>query len=184
MVAFQGERGAYGDLAIEQRWGTTALRMRCWDFEGVVASVASGVADFGVLPLHNVSIGEIPEVREIIDRTALRELDEVLVPVRHCVLALPGASLMTLRELFSHPAALAQCRALFRAHSSLEARDAYDTAGAAREVAARRRPWEGAIASEVCAEHYGLRIVARNVGDRADNMTRFVVVAREAHHGV
>ena len=106
-----------------------------------------------------------------------------MVPVRHCVLALPGASFTNLRELFSHPAALAQCQEFFQARAFLQGRETYDTAGAAREVAARRRLWEGAIASEECAALYGLRVVARDVGDRADNVTRFAVVARDVHDG-
>lgn len=180
IVAFQGERGAYGDMAIERRWGAGALRIRCWDFDGVVSAVASGEADFGVLPVHNVIVGEIDETRAAIANPALHIEDEVTVPVRHCVLVLRGVKAESLRELFSHPVALAQCTSWLRAHPSLRACAAYDTAGAAREVAARRRPWEGAIASEECATRYGLQVIARDIGDRTDNATRFAIVARRA----
>jgi prephenate dehydratase len=179
IVAFQGERGAYGDLAIEARWGSGALRVRCWDFEGVASVVSRGGADFGILPLHNAIIGEIPGTREVIDAASLLVHDEITVPVRHCLLGIHGATLQSLRDVFSHPAALEQCTSFFLAHASLHAREGYDTAGSAREVAARRRPWEGAIASEACAARYGLRVIAPDIGDREDNATRFAIVSRQ-----
>ena len=183
IVAFQGERGAYGDLAIERRWGAGALRVRCWDFGGVVSAVARGEADFGVLPVHNVVVGDIEETRAAIARGALLVEDEVTVAVRHCVLGTREGKPESLRELFSHPVALAQCTSWLRARPSIRGCAAYDTAGAAREVAARRRPWEGAVASEECATRYGLQVIARDIGDRPDNATRFAIVARRACRG-
>lgn len=183
VVAFQGERGAYGDLAIDERWGPGALRVRCWDFDGVASAVIRGDADFGILPVHNAIIGEVPGSRQAIARASLLVHDEIAVPVRHCLLGNHDATLESVRELYSHPAALAQCAAFLGAHPSLCARDAYDTAGAAREVAARRRPWEGAIAGESCASRYGLRVLVRDIGDHPDNATRFVIVSRRPADG-
>ena len=178
VVAFQGERGAYGDLAIERVWGDDVLRERCWQFDDVLAAVECGVADAGVLPVHNAIVGEIPGVEEAIRRSGLRRVGEVTVPVRHCLLVPQRSGIGELRRVFSHPVALAQCRAFLARHPHIRACESYDTAGAAREVAARRSPAEGAIAAEGCAARYGLAVVARDIGDRADNCTRFAVVAR------
>lgn len=178
VVAFQGERGAYGDSAIDQLWGEAILRECCRDFAGVVAAVQRGVAEAGVLPVRNAIVGEIPGVEDAITRSGLRRVGEVTVPVRHCLLARSGSELGEVRLVYSHPVALAQCRAFFARHPELRACESYDTAGAARDVAARRSPTEGAIAAEACAARYGLTILARDVGDRPDNWTRFAVVVR------
>jgi len=177
-VAFQGARGAYGDLAIDRLWGEATPRQGCRDFAGVLAAVQRGEAGAGVLPVHNAIVGDIPGVDEAIRRSGLRRVGEVTVPVRHCLLALPGSELGEVRLVFSHPVALAQCGAFFARHPHLRACESYDTAGAAREVAARRSPTEGAIAAEGCAARYGLVILARDVGDRLDNWTRFAVVVQ------
>lgn len=178
VVAFQGERGAYGDLAIDTLWGTSIRRECCRDFAGVLEAVQRGDAVAGVLPVYNAIVGRIPGVDEAIARSGVRRAGEVTVPVRHCLLAALGSELGTLRLVFSHPVALAQCRAFLARHPTLESRESFDTAGAARDVAARGSPSEGAIAPEGCAERYGLAIVARDIADRADNWTRFAVVAR------
>ena len=90
----------------------------------------------------------------------------------------PGATLQELRVVESHPIALAQCAAWFASHPDIEARAAYDTAGAARDVARAKAPARGALASRVAATHYGLTLLATNVEDRTDNQTRFVVLER------
>lgn len=176
VVAFQGERGAYGHLAIERLWGTRAWVMPCWSFDDVIAAVRSGKAGYAVLPVHNEIIGEIRGVRASIARSGLEALGEVRQAVRHCLLGVPGATLDAVTSAFSHPAALAQCSAFLARNRAIVAREAYDTAGAARDVAARGHRHEAAIASEACAARYGLQLLARDIGDREDNVTTFAVV--------
>jgi prephenate dehydratase len=177
IVALQGERGAYADLAIERVWGSRVRRMHCRDFEGVVAALTSGDARYGVLPVRNAIIGEIPGVAEALGRASLTVQLLVEVPVVHCLLAVPGATLAELRFVFSHPAALGQCQTFLAKRPWLTAVTSYDTAGAAREVAARGEPSEGAIAGEPCAARYGLEVLAREVGDRLGNSTQFAVLS-------
>lgn len=180
IVAFQGERGAYGDLAIATRWGDDddAERLGCRDFADVVAAVRDGRAGAGVLPVHNTIVGAIPGVARLLEDAGLHVAGEVTVPVRHCLLACAGEALAGVRVVHSHPVALAQCGAFLARHPWMQARASHDTAGAAREVAARRARGEGAIADAACAARYGLVVLARDVGDRADNATRFAVVER------
>ena len=180
VVAFQGERGAYADLAIERVWGSRVRHMGCRDFNSVVAALASGDARYGVLPIRNAIIGDIPGVADALARASLTVQLHVVVPVVHCLLAVPGATIEELRCVFSHPAALDQCRAFFVERPWLTAVPCYDTAGAARDVAARNERLEGAIADEQCAARYGLQVLAREVGDRLGNNTRFAVLTLEA----
>lgn len=180
IVAFQGERGAYADLAIERVWGSRVRHMACRSFADVVAALASGEAQYGVLPVRNAIIGDIPGVREAIACASLTAQVHVVVPVVHCLLAVPGATIEELRHVFSHPAALDQCRTLFVERPWLRAVTSYDTAGAARDVAARGHRFEAAIAGEPCAERYGLHVLAREVGDRPGNSTQFAVLTRSS----
>jgi len=176
-VAFQGERGAYADLAIERVWGSRLHHVACHDFVGVVEALTAGRVHYGVLPVRNAIIGEIPGVVEAMSRAALVEHERVVVPVVHCLLAPHGATLVALRSVSSHSAALGQCQAFLNDHPWLTPIASYDTAGAARDVALRGNAWEGAIAGEHCASRYGLQVLERGVGDRQDNSTEFVILS-------
>ncbi len=182
VVAFQGERGAYGDLAIEAVWGRSGgrevLRERCWTFEGVIAAVTRGCADAGVIPVHNVIVGAIPGAEQMIGRADVERVGEVTVPIRHALLGITGSTLDDIRIAMSHPVALAQCGAFLRQHPLVVSRERYDTAGAAREVAAHQSLGEAAIADVSCAKRYGLTVLARDIGDRSDNATRFAIIVR------
>lgn len=179
IVAFQGELGANGHLAIEGLWGARAWLVPCRTFSDVIASVERGDADFAVLPVHNEIIGEIPGIRRAIEEAGLDVLGEVRQEVRHALLGQPGATIDELTDVYSHPAALAQCRDFLARHLNLTPRESHDTAGAARDVAAGGHRHEGAIADEGCAARYGLQLLSRGVGDIEDNATWFAVVRRE-----
>jgi prephenate dehydratase len=176
-VAFQGERGAWGDLAIERVWGERAERVARRDFEGVVHAVTTGQADFAVLPMHNAIVGTVTGARDIVMRCGLELHAQIRVPVRHCLLGVPGATLEGVRQVLSQSVALGQCTR-FIAERRLLAIPHYDTAGAAREVALRAKRSIAAIASEACARRYGLIVLARGLCDQADNITRFAVLGR------
>jgi prephenate dehydratase len=108
----------------------------------------------------------------------LHVVAETVVDIHHCVLAPRGASLDALATIESHPVALAQCTRWLRSHPSIAARAAYDTAGAARDVAQRGEPRAAAIAGRAAAARYDLQILAANIEDRSDNQTRFLMVER------
>lgn len=178
-VAFQGEYGAFSHLAIQQLWGTEAIAVPCREFVDVLGAVARGEVDCGILPIENSTIGPIPGMA---DRLAqfprLRAVDETGLVIHPCVLALPGVTLAALRRVSSHPAALQQCSIFLSRHPWITPVVAYDTAGAARAVAAAGDRSAGAVAGTEAAERYGLEVLAADIGDRPDNATRFVVMAR------
>jgi prephenate dehydratase len=103
---------------------------------------------------------------------------EIIRPIRHTLHAVPGAALGRLRRVVSHPVALAQCSRFFDEHRWIEAVASYDTSGAAREVARSGDPAVAAIAAHDVAARYGLEVLATDIHDRADNVTRFFVIAR------
>ncbi len=187
-VAFQGELGAYGDEAIAQRWRGLAEPVPSIGFTDVVDAVTSRRAKYGILPVWNSVVGDITTgsdaVRFATDvRHGLVALDDIHVVVRHQLLALPSTTLDEIRSVASHPVALAQCGRFLARHPQIRAREAYDTAGAARDLATDRTPasaTSAVIASRVAAERYGLVVIESDVQDVIHNITRFVVLARPA----
>lgn len=178
-VAFQGELGAFSEQAVLQLWPSGAEPVPMREFIDVARAVESGEVELGLLPIENTLAGSvIGSYDALFACEALHAVAETVVAIHHCVLALPGATLESLRTLSSHPVALAQCERFLRAHAHLTARATYDTAGAAREVVATGDPTAGAIAGRPAAGRYGLEILAADVEDRPDNQTRFLAVAR------
>jgi len=178
-IAFQGELGAFSEEAIQRAFGADEEPVPCRENRDVARLVAGGAADAGVLPVEHTLAGSVPASYDaILAEPTLHVVREVAIPIHHCVMASAGASLETLRSVESHPIALAQCAAWFTRHPSIEARAAYDTAGAAREVAHAGDLSRGALASRVAATRYGLAVLDANVEDRGDNQTRFVVLER------
>jgi prephenate dehydratase len=178
-VAFQGELGAFSEQGIAQLWANGADPVPMREFIDVARAVEAGEVELGLLPVENTLAGSvIGSYDALFACEALHVVAETVVAIHLCVLALPGATLESLRTVSSHPVALAQCQRFLRSQPHLAAHAAYDTAGAARDVAARGDPAAGAIAGRPAAKRYGLEILAADVEDRPDNQTRFFAVAR------
>jgi prephenate dehydratase len=180
VVAFQGELGAFGELAIRQHWPDGATPLPCATFADTVARVLDGSAMFATLPVENAIVGPVRDAIDAIGASALHlsPQGEERVSVQLCLMAPRGATLATLRDVHSHAVALGQCRLFFARHPWLQPVVHDDTAGAAREVAAAGVRTRAALASAVAAERHDLEIIAHAVQDIAENWTRFVVVAR------
>lgn len=198
-VAYQGEPGAYGEMAIAKEWRGVATALGAPTFVEALGLVGRGRADYAVIPIWNSTIGEIKDTTVLLAHHAprLETVSDLTVRVVHCLLGLPGASLATVHYVGSHPTALAQCRRLFAPPRSWQPCVAHDTAGAARELSAlgirTRSPRNGStpwfdryhpaeptslavIAGSAVAHLYGLAIIVEGVQDNPQNETRFVVV--------
>lgn len=177
-VAFQGEPGAYSQQAVRQHFGPGAATLPCRSFTAIFEAIHHGQADFAMLPVENTLAGTvIPAYDQLLDHD-LRIQAEVVVRIEHCLLAPPGTEIGAVRRALSHPQALAQCEHTLR-RLGIEAVDHYDTAGAARDLAANPQPGIAAIASALAAEIYGLEILAHNLEDQLLNFTRFFVLGAE-----
>lgn len=177
-VAYQGEPGAYGEMAVRQLHGEAVEPTPLPSLDDVFRAVASGAADRAVAAIENSQAGSINRTYDLLRKHDLFVVGETQVAVNHCLLALPGETLQTLKRVHSHPAALEQVDEFLQG-LKLEAVVHYDTAGSARMIAQKRLAHEGAIASRRSAELYGLAVLAENVQTIKDNRTRFVVIARE-----
>jgi prephenate dehydratase len=179
VAAYQGEPGAFSEEAILALWGDAVAPLPCATFAEVARVVREGRARVGVLPVENTIAGPVRESLAAIADSRLPSVGATELPIRLCLLALPGATIEELRSAESHPVALRQCAAFLRAHPWLVAREAFDTAGAARAVAGAADRTRGAIASGRAGALTGLVALARGVEDHAGNVTRFTIVARE-----
>ena len=107
-VAFQGERGAFSEDAVVRFFGDVEL-IPCRSFSHVFESVTKDKADFGVVPIENSQAGSINETYDLLLRYDLNIYGEIDLRVNHCLMALPGESLASIKTVYSHPQALAQC---------------------------------------------------------------------------
>jgi prephenate dehydratase len=176
-VAYQGEAGAFSEEALHAWFGDGVRPLPRRDFDALVAAVAEGEAEYGVLPVENTLAGTVGPACDAFLDAELTVVGEIVHPVRHCLLAPPGATLDGLTAVRSHPVALAQCRRFLANRPGLEPVAVHDTAGAARQVAEAGDPTVGAIASAAAGTAYGLDVLARDLQDRDDNQTRFWVIA-------
>lgn len=176
-VAFQGEHGAYAEAAISEIWRHPVERIPARTFTAALRAVEEGQADACVIPVENTIVGRVDQGwRALGAYKGMRTVREVIVPVRHCLLALKGAKLEDLRVAYSHPVALAGCTGFFETHPWIKPGKSFDTAGAAREVAERGDPTHAAIASQGAAERYGLVVLEEGVQDVRENYTKFAAV--------
>ncbi len=176
-IAFQGERGAYSDLACRTAypgWETVP----CDTFAAAIETVHDGGAELAMLACENSLAGRVPDIHALLPGAGLHIVGEHFQRVEHCLIGLPGTTVAELRRLHTHPVAMGQVRRLIRELGLTPVIEA-DTAGSAALIARWGRREEAAVASSLAAELNGLQILRRNVEDAAHNTTRFYVAARE-----
>ena len=177
-IAYQGIEGSYSH-AVCQRHFADATYTGCAYFEDVLAKVESGEVDAACIPIENNVGGRVAEIHHLLTETTLYITREFFFKIAHCLLSPPGATQRSIRTVHSHPQALIQCRRYIVAHGYTECTE-IDTAVAARGVASAHDPSSAAIASAYAADIYGLDIVATDVANHAQNITRFVLMQSRA----
>jgi prephenate dehydratase len=175
-ISFQGQPGAYSDLACRIAFPNMTT-LPCETFEAAIEAVHEGRAQLAMLPPENSLAGRVPDMHALLPNSGLSIIAEKFLRIEHCLLAPQGATLATIRRIHSHPVALGQVRNLLRELNAAPVVE-YDTAGSAEIVAARNNIEDAAIASSLAAELHGLNILRRNVEDATHNTTRFYVMAK------
>jgi len=177
IIAFQGEPGAYSNLACRTVFpDMTALP--CHSFEDVFAAVEEGCARYAMIPIENSVAGRVAAIHHLIPHSSLHIIGEHFQRINHHLLAIPEASMDSLKIVRSHEQALGQCRKNLLGWG-LEPDVYSDTAGAAKLVSELRDPAIGAIASSLAGEIYGLQSLKKDIEDADHNTTRFVIFARD-----
>lgn len=178
-VAFQGIAGAYSEQAIREFFGAQIQSAPCNALDDVFQAVENGDAKYGMVPVENAVAGSVARSYELLLEHDLRIHAEVILRVRHTLMAPPGTSIDEVERVQSHPQALAQCQRYLERHG-LEPQSAFDTAGAARDLSTNGKPGIAVIASSLAADLYSLEILDRGIEDYPFNYTRFFVLALES----
>ncbi|MEA1649346.1 prephenate dehydratase [Nitrospirillum sp. BR 11164] len=176
-IAYQGAPGANSDMACRQVF-PDMVPLPCHSFEDAFAAVTEGRARLAMIPIENSVAGRVADMHHLLPQGGLHIIGEHFQRVVHCLVAPKGATIAGLRQVHSHIQALSQCRGYLRAHGMAPITHA-DTAGAAADVAKWGDLAQGAIASELAAQIYGLEVLARGIEDAEHNTTRFLILSRE-----
>ncbi|WOL03218.1 hypothetical protein Cni_G11938 [Canna indica] len=189
-VAYQGVRGSYSQEAAAAAFPSSAAAedscrlsfLACSHMEGAFTALEDGSADRAVVPMENSLDGPIYRNFDLLIRhPGFRIVGELLLPVDHCLLALPGATRSALRRVVSHPQALAHCRERVQ-HLGLEFEEVANAAFAAEMVAAEGIRDTAVIGSKIAAKEFGLLVMERNFQDQpaGANMNRFLQLAMDS----
>jgi prephenate dehydratase len=179
-IAFQGELGAFSQMAIRQLAGAAAEAVPCPTFEAMFKALAEGRVQGAMVPIENTLHGSVHENYDHLLRFDLPIVGETSVRIVHNLIVPPGVKASAIRRVYSHPVALNQCLNFFKDHPELEKVTYYDTAGSVKMLAEQKPQDAAAIASVLAAAMYGCRIVKRSIEDDKLNFTRFFLLRKKA----
>jgi len=177
IIAFQGDHGAYSEVAAKS-WNADYIPMPCVEFADVFEGVKNGLYDYGIVPVENTLGGIVSQVNDLMVNTQLFVSGAIEIPVKHCLVTYPRTDYREIREVYSHPQALAQCRG-FLSRNKLKPVQYYDTAGAARMLSEKGLTNAAAISSALAAKMYNLDIIKESIEDHEINRTRFLILTKE-----
>jgi len=174
-IAFQGELGAYSESAVYSFFGQSVDVKPCKSFGEVFESVKNGDVDYGVVPIENSIEGSVNRTYDLFLEYDLKVCGEIIIRISHCLIAHKGTSIDSIKTVYSHPQALAQCRKFLEQHK-LKAISTFDTAGSVKMIKEEQLMDAAAIASERAAQIYDMTIIEREIEDIKNNSTRFFVL--------
>ena len=172
-VAFQGEHGAYSEIAATKFFPESQLiPMKL--FQDIFDALRTDSIDCAVVPVENSIEGSVNEIYDLLLDADKKITGEMFLKIEHCLIALPDSNAIT--KVLSHPQALAQCRNYIK-RKNLDSIPSYDTAGSVRLIKEKKINDTAAIASKNAAEFYNMKILDQNIEDRKNNFTRFLVLS-------
>ena len=176
-VAYQGAPGAFSEDAVVQLCGAGTMLRPCRTLDDVFRALVSGEAAAAVIPVENSIAGDVPGCRALVAQHHVRIRSTIALPIVHALVAASMIAVDDVREVHSHPMALAQCRRFLTSHPRMLCVPAFDTAGALAELMRQPQGTAAAIASRRAATHWGGVVLQDAIQDRADNYTEFWLVS-------
>jgi prephenate dehydratase len=176
-IAIQGEPGSFSHEAALKAVPEATI-FPCAFSPEVFTSVANGAAEAAVIPIENSLAGSVLEHYDLLLSHDVVVESEWLLRIRHNLIGVPGAKVGSIRQAYSHPVALAQCRQFFLEHPAIEAAPFYDTAGSVKQMMELRDAGIAAIASAQAAAVYGGEILQAGIEDNPENFTRFFLIRK------
>lgn len=178
VIAYPGTQGSFSAAAAQEAFPQGKC-VGYATFPEAAQAVIDGKADYALLPVENSFAGAVLPTYSLLEKLPLHIVGETMKPVRHQLLGVPGATIEGIRQIASHPQAIAQCDEFLATLSDVQIIPSGNTAISAREVAERGDPACAAIASEEAAQAYGLSILKRNIQTSDLNTTRFFILSMD-----
>lgn len=176
-IAIQGEVGSFHHQAAVQWFGNDVSLFSADTFTEAFAALDSNNADMALVAIENSLYGSINEVLDLIERHRYPIIGEIYLRIQQQLITLPGATTADIKQIYSHPVALAQCQEYLHAHFKNVIQIEYpDTAGSVELIKEKNDPSLAAIAGRIAASNHGLPILAEDIEDNKANFTRFVII--------
>jgi len=185
-IAFQGEHGAFSEVAAKKYFGNNIETSPCYSFADVFSKVQKKLVNFGVVPIENSLYGSVFDTYDLLLKSTspdgkhgLNVTGELQLQINHQLLATKNLAFTDIKKVFSHPQALGQCSEFLKTLTNAEILPAYDTAGSALTLLKNADEPNAIVASKEAAEVYHLKILKKNIQNNSENYTRFLVIAKE-----
>ncbi len=181
-IAFQGEPGAYSELAAKEFFNDNHKYIPVQEFIDVYNSVSEGKTNYGILPIENSLAGSIHQNYDILLEGKLSIIGEIFLKVSHYLIANKNVSRRNIRRVFSHPQALAQCKNYLSRSKKLELIAVSNTASAVKMIKKKKFNDAAAIASMQAAIDFDMNVLAKRIEDIKSNQTRFIILCKKPLH--
>ena len=175
-IAFQGEKGAYSHIACEEIYRGAEIE-NCATFEETFKIAFENEDVKAIIPLENSLAGRVADIHYLLPKYKLQIYGEHFQNVEHCLLCKKEAEFKDLKYIRSHAQAIGQCQNIIKKNKFKPIISA-DTAGSAKDLANSKDKSIAAIASELAAKIYDLKILERNIEDETGNVTRFLIMGK------
>ncbi len=176
-ISYQGEKGAYSEIALYNFFGKEVEVFGFELSEQVCEALRDGEVDYGILPVENSIVGNVDINLDLLLHHNITAIGEIYLKIQHCLLGIKGTKLKDIKRAKSHPIALAQCRDFLNRHNIKPIAD-FDTAGACAILARDRIIDEATIASSLCSKYYDLEIIEEHIQKVKNNFTRFLIFTK------
>ena len=183
-VAIQGIRGSYHHQVAQSYFGEGVEVDECMSFQEVVQSLEQKRSTDAIMAIENSIAGSIIPNYAYIDEHSLTISGEYFLPIHHCLMALSGQDISDIKEVYSHPMALLQCKEFFRSHPHIKLVEDADTADVAKRIHDQQLKGVAAVAGETAARIYELEVLAKNIQTIKTNSTRFFILNTREDSGV
>jgi prephenate dehydratase len=180
-VAIQGVKGSFHHIVSQNYFSKDTHIVECLSFDRVVESLINQETDAVIMAIENSIAGSIIPNYALIDKENLHIVGEKYLDIQHNLMVLPNQSLNDIKEVYSHPMALLQCKEFFKKYPHIKMIEDKDTAEVAQRIHKKQLKGVAAIASKLASELFNLEIIASSIQTIKHNETRFVIVKRENH---
>ena len=178
-ICFQGEHYAFSEIAAKKFLGESAICHPKETFEQVFQSVKNTPRLLGIVPIENTLSGSIHQNYDLLLENSVQIVGEINLRIELHLIAQAGVKFSQVRKVYSHPAALGQCRNFWAKHRHVEIIPTYDTAGSVKIIVEKGLTDAAAIASKEAAHDYNMNILSSEIEDFRENYTRFLIISAE-----